>query len=150
MDQPPKIYRLSDLSPERLAEIQDSVINNPKIKKPYKEFDAYGLKFDIDWLNEVGGSVVFLPLEHAAEYADIVTVNGLKEPHPEFLQQYKNDIEKRQDFSLWNATAVGNVAYVSLFCKDDELKINAFNLLQQYADYFYFDLISKFNNGMVN
>jgi len=84
---------------------------------PYSDFDKYGLKVNIDFLSAVGVSMaVMLPPEISADYCDIVT--------------YENAQDENYEVKNWgplhiqgmNGTSIGNLAYLSLYAKNETTK----------------------------
>ena len=50
---------------------EDFYDSNPK---PNAEFDEYGLRYDIEYLNNIGVDIVFAPIEYMVNYVDVVTM----------------------------------------------------------------------------
>ena len=85
-----------------------------KFLEPYPECDVYGLKFPIEYLNKVGKSIIMLPLEFMAEYADIITREYIDKDDQQFIfeQIIDRDINCDQIYQSVNATGIGNMAYI--------------------------------------
>lgn len=97
-----------------------------KWQEPNKEFDNNGLKFSVEYLNDLGLNNIFLPLEYMAEYADIVTVKAMQENSITFqktaLSSLILDNSNEINLDQLNATGIGNLAYVYLHTTDEQLK----------------------------
>lgn len=95
-----------------------------KMFKPNEQFDEYGLRFNIDYLNSVGKNVVFLPLEFMSEYVDVVTKSAIDANDKEFIfhQIHDLDFDVEQMYESLNATAIGNLAYACLNSQDEKVK----------------------------
>ena len=70
-----KIWRLSEVSIEKQNEFYSKYNRGIKqgfIKEPFKNYNFYGLKFDIDYLNNIKHTILLFPLEIVANYCDAV------------------------------------------------------------------------------
>lgn len=93
--------------------------------RPAAEFDGFGLRFPIEYLNQVNKSIVLLPLELMAEYVDVICKTFIDQDDQEFIfKQILNEDPTIDDkrFENINATAVGNLAYVCLNCKNESAR----------------------------
>lgn len=129
------IKRLSNLTEEGKAEVLALV--EKKFGKPNEKFDMHGLRYQIDHLNKIGGSIITIPLECMAEYVDVITKNAIDENDGYFiLTQILNSDDDSINFSKLNATAIGNIAYVSLKCCDETARLKSEKLLERYEEWF--------------
>ncbi len=129
------IKRLSNLTEEGKAEVLALV--EKKFGKPNEKFDVYGLRYSIDHLNKVSGSIITIPLECMAEYVDIVTKNAIDNNDGYFiLTQVLNSDDDSINFSKLNATAIGNTAYVCLNCSDETAILKSEKILERYEEWF--------------
>lgn len=101
-----------------------SGITGFKVLEPAKEYDDFGLRFPIDYLNSFGKNVVFLPLEIMAEYVDIITRSAIDNNEADFIYHQIHDLDFDVDkmYDNLNATAIGNMAYIALNCQDGKAK----------------------------
>lgn len=78
--------------------------------------------------------VAFLPIKEQATFADqICKKNVLNE---DFLQDQFNDFDPdTADYSGWNITSIGNVAYIALYGKNQKIKAICLNALLSYKEY---------------
>lgn len=101
-------------------------INGFKMLEPFKEFDKNGLKFPIDYLQEVGAYIIFLPVEYMAHYADAVCVGFTDSDFEDFKSQLNATFVAINSFdSVFeqvNATSIGNLAHIYLNCNNEEIK----------------------------
>lgn len=111
-------YKLSQEKKDKYAE--GFYTQNPK---PNEEFDGYGLRYDADYLGNLGTNILISPVEYMANYVDAVTKSTIDENEDvSYLGiDIESDITKEQ-FSRLNATACGNMAYVYLHTKDKDVK----------------------------
>ncbi len=129
------IKRLSNLTEEDKAEVLASI--EKKFGKPSEIFDSYGLRYHINHLNKVGGSIITLPLECMAEYVDAITKSYIDKDDAFFiLTQVLNSDDDSINFSKLNATAIGNVAYVCLKCNNENARIKSEKLLERYQEWY--------------
>lgn len=129
------IKRLSNLTEEGKAEVLALV--EKKFGKPNDKFDMYGLRYPIDHLNKIGGSIITIPLECMAEYVDVITKNAIDENDGYFiLTQVLNSDDDSINLSKLNATAIGNIAYVCLNCSDEIGRLKSEKLLERYEEWF--------------
>lgn len=120
-----------------------------KWEKPKDNFNELGLKFDYDYLNELGINNIFLPLEYMSEYADIVTVKAIDSNNITFkktaLGSLIIDNMNSIDFDNINATGIGNLAYCYLHSNDEQLQYEILIYLNKILHY----QINKFS-GLIN
>jgi hypothetical protein len=129
------IKRLSNLTEEDKAEVLTSI--EKKFGKPSEKFNMYGLRYSIDHLNKVGGSIITIPLECMAEYVDIITKNAIDDNDGYFiLTQVLNSDDDSINFSKLNATAIGNTAYVCLNCSDEIARLKSEKILERYQEWY--------------
>ena len=125
------MIRLSYLSPE-IKEHYLNYYNNVllsgasgfKFIEPTPDFNELGLRFPIEYLNEMGKNIIFLPLEIAAEYVDGITKNFIDENNEEFIfhQVLNVDYEVSEMYENLNATGIGNMAYICLNCQNEKAR----------------------------
>lgn len=91
--------------------------------RPSKEFDGFGSRFPIDYLNKIGLSIIFLPVEIMAEYVDKTTKQYIDENSQGFIQGVIDSLTLDNEcYEDLNTTSVGNVAYCYVYSKNDVLK----------------------------
>lgn len=130
-----ELKKLSKLTEQGKAEVLALV--EKRYGKPNDKFDMYGLRYNIDQLNKIGGSIINIPLECMAEYVDVVTKNAIDKNDEFFiLTQVLNVDYDKLNFSKLNTTAIGNTAYVCLHCKDESARVMSEKFLEKYADWF--------------
>ncbi len=126
------IAKLSTMTAEQKAEYlkryEEVMLSGAlgfKFLKPAEQFDDFGLRFPADYLNELDKSVVFLPLELMAEYVDAICKVYIDKDDKSFIfNQVLNEDPSIDDerFNNIDATAVGNLAYVCLNCKNEQAR----------------------------
>ena len=123
------ILKLGEMTPEQkdnyLEYFNNALLTGAlgfKVMQPADEFDENGLKFPIEYLNQLGVNVVFLPIEMMAEYADIITkssIDGYDKGYYEFLSgDDLESLDEMYESGQINATSIGNMAYIAMHCKD--------------------------------
>ncbi len=144
--QAPRIYKLSDLTEAKRSEIENVINTNPQFQRPNKDFDSNGLRFSVEYLGAIGGAIAFMPLEYIAEYVDIITKDAVDKNETDFINITNEEFSKEygpDDFVKWNATAIGNMAYVTLFSKVETLQKLGVILLQKYADWYFAAIMNE-------
>ncbi len=103
--------------------------------RPEPEFNLYGLRFDVQYLYKVGLYITqYLPVEDLAMYADQITTENVEQRGNSPLMEL--DVHpNKMDFTQYNATAVGNLAYVLLHHPKSEVRTAAFNHLEAISRY---------------
>lgn len=136
-------YHLSDLPdlPEKSEYMK--IINS--YPKPTQEFDMYGLKFTLEHLNYMGRNVLLLPVDHMAQYVDMITKTAIDENDEDFIYASilspESNIENI-DYNNVTATTYGNLAYIYLNCKDQSAKDICKSVLTIGFDVYLKELIS--------
>jgi hypothetical protein len=134
------IARFSEMTEEqkkRYDEFYKSVlltgIGGTKVVEPTKDFDEYGLRFTTEYLSYIGKNVIFFPLELMAEYVDIITKTAIDKNDKEFIfnQLIDPDFNIEEQYENLNATAIGNLGYICLNCKDEKAKELTENILNE-------------------
>lgn len=91
--------------------------------KPKSEFDENGLRFDIDYLHTVGNNILLIPVKYMAEYVDVITKNYVDTNDEVLIDTIKQDKDFTKDeLKNMNATSCGNMAYIYLHTKDNDVK----------------------------
>ncbi len=95
-----------------------------KFMEADKEFNDYGLRFSHEYLKKLDKNIIFLPLEIMAEYVDFITKTNIDNNDKEFIYYQIHDFDFDVDkmFDSINATAIGNAAYIIMFCKDEKAR----------------------------
>lgn len=101
-----------------------------EIKKPNKQFDGNGLRYDVKYLKKVFKRVIFLPLEEQAQFVDKITYMMYKDP------LYKPDKLEPVHFGQLNTTSIGNLAFLACHHPDEEIKNYSINTLEMIKVYF--------------
>lgn len=143
MSIPKKIHSLKQLPKERQIMVTQLLDKHPFLKKPAKDFDEWGLRFPINYLNDIGGGIIVFPLEYMAEYVDVVTKTQIDDNDGGFIMNLIT-MEDDVDVNQYNTTAIGNLAYIALNCKNEQAKDVALKLLQNYLDYYREAILKEF------
>lgn len=100
--------------------------------KSAERFDKYGLKFPIDYLHKIGRCVIFLSTESIAEYVDILTKEIVDANNLQLICViYERELYKLNNtYEALNATDIGRIAYMQLYCKSKEIKKNCKKMLE--------------------
>ena len=128
-----------------------------KFLEPAKEFDEFGLKHPSDYLKQISANIILLPLEFMAEYVDLITKTAIDENDKAIIIEANEQLKILNKMTLddliervLNATSIGNMAYVALNCKDEEVKKNTEEMLNRIfkiqSDY----LMSQLSNIVRN
>lgn len=140
-----QIVRLTEMPEKKRAELE-KVMKDQNIPKPFPDFNSDGLRFTMEHLQDIGGAVCLLPLEYMAEYVDAITKNHIDENDTEFINRHRDSFKPEhhtpETFPNYNATSIGNIAYVALNCKDETLVKYCMDILDRYSDW-YLTRLSK-------
>ena len=134
-----KIKRLNDFTEEQRI---DFIAQFDALWKPFMfpDFDEYGLRFNHECLNMVGGQIILYPLEYMELFVDVVTKNAIDSQDPVFLLgqvlSTKLDDVTPAIMAHFNATAIGNLAYCAQHAAGNDAKEIAEGVLNKYLDYF--------------
>ena len=104
------------------------------VRKAFPVFDINGLRHNTKYLDTIKTKIVFWSVEEQAKYVDWVVYDAVKNN----VTFFRPDLidEKDLDFNLFNATSVGNMAYVSLYHKDEEERLSAKAKLHSIKDHY--------------
>lgn len=95
---------------------------------------SLGLNHNLNTLEAIRYKIVELPIEEQATYADRICVMNVN--HDMVTRSFdKTNEEIKKSFHIWNATSVGNMAYIALYCNDTTIRARAVQLLQDYTEY---------------
>ncbi len=83
---------------------------------------------DLEYLVFIKNYVAFLPIEKKARYADLVIVENCQ-------QITMKDLGHTQGFETWNTTSIGNMAYIGLNSKNEDVRVRCLELLLMYQTY---------------
>lgn len=121
---------------------------------PNPKFDNNGLRFDIDYLNRIGGSICVFPLEFMADYVDVVCKESIDKQEGKMEQDILADDATDESLVDINATALGNLSYIVLHTKDELAKAKCLDIIWRYLN-IYFDnmikaMLEQSNDGTIN
>ena len=104
---------------------------------PFPEFDGWGLRFTTEHLNALKITVILLPLEDMAIYADVVTYQAIRDANTNFLYEQFFDMLNGHmpRFASLNTTAIGNLALVAMECHIEGIKMRAKATLANIYDW---------------
>ena len=117
-------------------------------KNPTKNYSGMGLRYPVSFLNELGGYAVLLPLEMMADLVDVVTKHHVDTKSESVVDYMLNN--KKMDYSVWNATSIGNMAYVHLNCHSLIAKERAFEYLDGFYNWFKPEEKAETLNKIIN
>lgn len=99
-----------------------------RLKRAFGFFDSRGLRFSKTHLQRIDNQIIFWDIAKQADYRDrVCEVSVLHEMEHTFL-----DIHSRPHFPGFNATSVGNLAFVALYSLNPKYKAWALSVLTQY------------------
>ncbi len=103
-----------------------------KLERPAEKFNSKGLRFSDEWLHSIGSELVLLPPAYVAWYVDANTKRLVDNDNVLFSFQQIAAIQNivEADYVRFNATTVGNLAYMGLYSDDDHLKRLCRELMQ--------------------
>lgn len=109
------------LLPVALFQYMLSPFKKKKVKAPLPKIeDLMGLNNSIEDLEEIKIKIFDYPVEEQARYADRVCMDNCKDL--EFLAKEFSDSNDDSWFENYNATSVGNLAYVALYAPEKRYK----------------------------
>lgn len=99
---------------------------------PGKEFNDSGLRFSLDHLKAISLNVILFPVQHAAQYVDVITMEAVKRNDPDYnraqIPSIKDAIIRFTGRTIADllpqisATGIGNFAYIGLYASNEQLK----------------------------
>jgi hypothetical protein len=96
---------------------------------------AVGLSYPLEHLQEVKHRIVRMPREEQARYADAIC-RSISGNVAELEAMFEDLDPAHMDYASWNATSVGNTAYILLYSPlTRELKAKLEGLLDGYGKY---------------
>lgn len=143
-----KLSKFSEQLKDAVLNDYNSLIESGELLKPNDEFNDYGLRFDVQYLNRIGLSLVLLPLEIMAEYVDIVTKSNVDKGLYDFDESsYDMFRINESQLQYTNATAIGNLAYICLNSKDTYIKTICEQSLNHIYDYVSAKMIAELSKN---
>ncbi|SFC81067.1 hypothetical protein SAMN05421780_11054 [Flexibacter flexilis DSM 6793] len=129
------MLRLSEMSEDQKAKFYRFYDKKNGFLEPFENFNEFGLKFPLYYLQELGPMVLFFPLEIAAQYVDVAT-KSLIDDGMNFgilidggirLGTLIDDIDLTdlEILQKLNATSCGNLAYIAMFSHHQVLRLEA-------------------------
>lgn len=98
-----------------------------------KKFNIFGLAYSLEHLKEKYKTIHNLTIEEQSKYADEVCIKNINDKS--LINSCKNINPYKENFSNYNTTSIGNLAYIILHCKDAEAKDICKELLSRHKDY---------------
>lgn len=114
------------------------------IRRFFGYYDRYGLKYSIEHLNRMKPLIPFWPRDKQALYADQATTQNLNK-NDKFIREQIASMSSDRWFinGQWNTTAVGNLAYISIYCNNKDIRRHVEDCLRNLHNYV---LTEKLNN----
>jgi hypothetical protein len=109
----------------------------PALKAYLEQIDGntefeHGLYHDMDHLREIYPHILKeMTIEQMAKYADIITRQHVELDKDLMIDEYMENPE----FKIWNATSVGNTAYIACHYENDIVRLKAKDLIVQWKEY---------------
>ena len=96
---------------------------NAQHPKPNKEYDENGLRYDVEYLGNLGTNLLLVPVEYMARYVDVVTKSHVDRNNDLLIDEIiESDDFTKEDLAKFNATSIGNFAYIYLHSKDRHVR----------------------------
>lgn len=126
------------LSAEQLEETRNQMRRSNGFREPNEEFNELGLRFDLDYLNMIGGGIIMIPFDKMMEYVDLITKTAIDFGDVGFENDIINISDNQIPEILKNldATGIGNFAYIYMNCKNAIAKSVAKVILEKYQKYY--------------
>ena len=118
-------------------------IKGKGFRNPNPDFNEHNLKFDIEYLNTIGGSIALLPLELSYEYADRLCRKSVDEEDGIVERSFINQVIDENMLTDVDATSIGNMAYIALNSKNDIAKKKAFDVLEKFMHHYLDKLLNN-------
>ncbi len=99
------------------------------------DFANFGLRHSLEDLAKAHKTIHLLPTEAQAEYADAVCRANVHEKWvwEDLEVELRRPVNERlTEMTCWNATSVGNLAYIALHAPNSNAQTNARKLLKEY------------------
>ena len=112
------------------------------LRFPNPEFDKNNLRFDIAYLNGIGGGICMLPLEFIADYVDGICKESIDEADGMMEEDILSTDITNEDIKGVNATALGNAAYCVLHTKNEMAKHKCLDILHRYMNMYLDNLMN--------
>jgi hypothetical protein len=122
LDNPEKyLFGYEDMSDEKKKSYEEEFYSQQP--KPNEEYDELGLRYDIDYLNNLGNNIVLCPVEFIANYVDVITKSLVDNNDSNFMENIVLDgVFEEADYPNLNATALGNMAYAYLHIQSEKVR----------------------------
>lgn len=109
------------------------------ILRKFGFYDSNGLKYSKKHLLKMQYAIAFEPLSLQANYADLTTVNNIKN-NDFILSSCANlfEINKMEYYvknNIINANVIGNIAFIALNGINKEVRMKCLDLLHEYKTY---------------
>lgn len=117
---------------------------NPPKHIEILDLPNHGLYHSREHITNIRNNLYKLNIEEIANYSDYVTRSSVNEQW--IIEQIKcNNNRKFTKYNLLTTTAIGNIAYISLYCNNEKIKeicLNTFNEWLKFEN----ELLLKENN----
>lgn len=110
-----------------------------KIEEPDENYRSNGLRFDVDYLNNIGKHIIMFPVEDMIKYVDQTTKSLVDTKSEKFIDIIVNSIDHinildEDAYRALNATSIGNIAYVMENCNTPVIKEKCEDLLNRILE----------------
>jgi hypothetical protein len=131
------IIKLSELPRMERILREKAVLEDATFIRPAINYNFWGLRFPLNYLEKIGGSIILLPLEFMADYVDRITKKKIDQNDHSFIRtQVLPRKAENEQFEKWNATSLGNTAYTTLHCQNEQGRHLELELLEKYYVWF--------------
>lgn len=104
------------------------------VKKAYLGYDEYNIRYSKDHLDMMFPKILEITIHEQAEYADYITVSNVNKDW--YIQSLIETELSEYDLQIANTTGIGNLAYISLNCKNEEARRKALLDLAKIKEHF--------------
>lgn len=103
------------------------------IKRFFGFFDSTGLRYSAEHLDKIKRAIALYPLDKQAKYADKVCVVNIH--NDRFVSGQMEELNPDDQNIYWdlNATAIGNMAFISLHANNPKYRAKAQLILANYS-----------------
>lgn len=132
---------------EETREIFRKEVISKGLKFPNPEFGEDNLRYDINYLNQIGAVICMLPLEFIADYVDRICKEAIDEnsgimEDTVIAEEITDDTIREMD-----ATALGNTAYIILNTKNEMARHKCLDVLYRYMNFYLDNLMNMMTAG---
>jgi hypothetical protein len=138
------VKKIVEMTPDELSRAMNYMAGQPG---PMPEYNELGVRFTAEHLEKLKCTLIFFPLENMAQYAHRDVREAFRKKDISEIRQQLELIDwgNLPPFELFTPILIGNLAFITLWCEEENLREISKTLLNKIYDWHWEMILTKYN-----